>query len=365
MADDILNNIHVISNSEKIKPAEVDSVFRGSPMGSVSTAIGDNTRGLNHRQAPSLIKINKDQYGLTLFTRPRMNLSDQNLRMVRKFSSLLTTNDTSLPRIIRCLLDPVGNKDGSFSSPLVDAELPFIPWLTNMLVSLPGWPDLQMAYFTSHEGVMKEQFIHADGTVKILRNVDLTANFRNISGDPISTLFSYWLAYQEAVYMGDMIPHPDAMIANEIDYMSRIYRLVLDDTKRYVLNIACTGAGFPVSSPTGAKFNFVGHHENGPINDELKQVSVHWANVGIMYDDPILAYDFNQCTELYFNPGMKDDTRNQYFQKLEFGEIGLFNYQGYPHINLNTYELEWYVRKADYAALVPLIQQQKAINGRT
>lgn len=359
MADEsILTDKVVKYNSEQIKPGEVDSVFRNSPMGSISTAIGDNIRGINHRQAPSLIKINKDQYGLTFFTRPRMNLSDENIRVIRKMSPLLNTVEESYQRIIRCWLDPVNNKNGVFTSPFVDASLPFIPLLSNSLLSLPGWPDMQMQFFTSHEGVMKEQYFQADGTETIYRQVDLTANFRNITGDPISALFGFWLTYMRGVYMGDLIPHPEMMINNEMDYNLRIYRLVLDETKRYVLNIGCTGAGAPASSPNGAKFNFVGHHENGPINTDLNQVSVHFMNVGIEYDDPILAYDFNATMVKYFNPGMGDDQREGIYHKLSFDEVGLFNFQGYPRINLDTYELEWWVRKSDYAALAPLLKAQ-------
>jgi len=343
-------------------------------MGQISTAIGDNFRGLNHRQAPSLIQINKDYYGMTFFTRPRLNLTDENLRALRVLTPLLNTDQWSLQRYIRCMLDPVSNKK-DVTSPLVDPQMAFIPLLTNLLVSLPGWPDPDMAYSTSAEGVMKEQFNVADGTTKIFRSVDLRANFRNVQGDPITTMFHYWLEYINGVYLGEIIPYPDSIIENEKDYETRIYRLLLDTTKRYVYRIAATGAGFPTSTPLGAAFNYEAPHHGGtPLNEGLQQVTIPFINSGIMYNDDILIWEFNKTTEL-FNPSLADitpsvseisgkaipnDQRSPIYQKIAIDELPLFNYRGYPRVDLATYELEWFVRKEEYQEILPIIKQQAA-----
>jgi hypothetical protein len=363
-----------------VKSEAVDQVFRTSPSGSTATAIGDNFRGFNHRQAPSLIPINKDQYGMTFFTRPRMNLSEQNLRSMRKLAPLLSTRTDSIQRIIRCWLDPVNNKNGVFTSPYVDANMPFIPLLSNLLVSLPGWPDLAMPYSTSQEGVRKEQFNLADGTEEILRSVELVANFRNVSGDPITPLFEYWLTYMRGVYFGELLPHPDAILENEVDYDTRIYRLVLDEKKRYVTKIAATGWGFPVSDPVGAIFNYEADVGEGQLNQGLQQVSVNFVNTGIQYNDDILAWEFNQCNEQWFNPLMADikdcgthpktgadllppDARSTVFRKVMIDELPIFNFKGYPRINLQTYELEWWVRKEEYRQQAALLNIYKTTRG--
>lgn len=365
MADDTLPaSGRITTNATSLKTEDVDKVFRLSPMGQITTAIGDNIRGINHRQAPSLIQINKDRYGLTFFTRPRLNLSSENIRVIRKLAPLLSTREDSTQRIIRCLLDPKGNKTGLFTSPWVDAEMPFIPLLTNSLISLPGWPDLAMPYSTSHEGVRKEQFNLADGSEEIYRSIDLTANFRNMQGDMITPMFEYWLTYMRAVYLGEIIPHPEMILNNEVDYQTRIYRLVLDSTKTFVLRIAATGVGMPVSAPIGAAFNYEADTGSGPVNDGLQQVSVHFANSGIMYNDDILAYEFNLASEQWFNPAMAEKSRASTFQKVAFDELAVFNYRGYPRINLATYELEWYVRKTEYAQVLPLVQQYKSNQGK-
>jgi hypothetical protein len=364
MADDNTNASRDVKfSAPSIKSDDVDQVFRITPSGQTTTAIGDNFRGFNHRQAPSLIPINKDQYGMTFFTRPRMNLSEQNLRMIRKLAPLLSTREDSLQRIIRCWLDPVANKKGDISSPYVDSSMPFIPLLSNLLVSLPGWPDLVIPYSTSQEGVRKEQFNLVDGTEEILRSQDLIANFRNISGDPITPLFEYWLTYMRGVYFGELLPHPDAILENEVDYDTRIYRLVLDEKKRHVLRIAATGWGFPVSDPVGAVFNYEADVGEGQFNNGLQQISVHFANTGIQYNDDILLWEFNQCSEQWFNPGLADGTRQTMYQKIAIDELPIFNYRGYPRINLETYELEWWVRKNEYQQMMSLIKQYKSVRG--
>jgi hypothetical protein len=365
MADDNSNAYRDVSYSARtVTSADVDQVFRITPAGQPNTAIGDNFRGFNHRQAPSLIPINKDQYGLTFFTRPRMNLSDQNLRIMRKLSPLLSQRDDSLQRIIRCWLDPVGNKAGDFTSPYVDPCMPFIPMLSNLLISLPGWPDVSMPYSTSASGIRQEQFSLYDGTEEINRIVDLTANFRNVDGDPITPLLDTWLTYGRGVYFGDLLPHGDSILENEVDYDTRIYRLILDSKKQHVLRIAATGWGDPVSNPNGAVFNYEADTGGGQVNNGLQQISVHFVNTGIMYNDPILYWEFNQCSEQWFNPAMADGTREQVYQKIPIDELPIFNYRGYPRINLETFELEWWVSKQEYNALTSVIQRYKTTQGQ-
>jgi len=364
MADDTSNAYQDVNYSAKpIKSADVDDVFKISPSGQSNMAIGDNFRGFNHRQAPSVIPINKDQYGLTFFTRPRMNLSDQNLRIMRKLSPLLSNREDSIQRIIRCWLDPVGNKRGDFKSPYVDECMPFIPLLTNLLISLPGWPDQAMPYSTSQAGVRQEQFALYDGTDEINRIVDLTANFRNVSGDPLTPLFDAWLTYGRGVYFNDIMPHMDSILENEVDYDTRIYRLILDEKKHTVLRIGATGWGDPVSNPTGSVFNLETDQGDGQINPGLQQVSVHFVNTGVMYHDEILKWEFNQCSEQWFNPNMADGTRQRMFTKVPMEELPIFNYRGYPRINLETSELEWWVRNDEYRQLTRIIQKYKSTRG--
>ena len=54
---------------------DVDDVYSKTSIGSIDSAISKSFYGINHRQTPSAIQINKDYYGLTFFTRPELNLT--------------------------------------------------------------------------------------------------------------------------------------------------------------------------------------------------------------------------------------------------------------------------------------------------
>lgn len=326
----------------------VSKISAYSPIGAIDTAIGDNFFGINHRQTPGAIPINKDVYGLTFFTRPRMNMASANLRNVRKLTPLLTSDANSIQRIIRNTLDPELEEVG-ITCPFVDPQLPFIPMLSNNLLSISGWPDMIAPTFTSQEGAYKESYSYVDGTVKQFGVYSLTANFRNVPGDPITALFMNWLIYAGAVFEGTMVPKMDMLIEKEIDYMTRIYRLVLDPTKQKVQKIGCCGVAFPTNAPIGAAFDY----ENGtPLNMSNAQISITFQAIGFEAQDHILVEEFNKVGTM-FNDQMKDGVRERSMRKVPVQYLSIFNNRGYPRINPDTYELEWWVSADFYKQKIP------------
>lgn len=334
----------------------IGNVWSNTGFGSLQASMTKNLYGINHRQTPGMLPMNRDYYGLTFFTRPRLNLSTDNLRPIRDFGPLLTKTLNSYPRMIRCLLDPTLVEQG-VTTPLVDPQQAFIPLLTNASINSTGWPDIEALTHTTREGVYKEAMAYVDSSVRLYGTYDITANFRNLQGDPINLMFLVWVLYSSLVYLGEMIPYPDALINNEIDYNTRIYRLVLDSTRRYVTFIAATGASFPVNVPLGAKTN---HDADHPINQNLSQISIQFRSNGVMYNDPILYDEFNRTVAL-FHDGMnpknftpaKDNSGNStnpYMQKIPQDGLAYFNNLGYPRINQMTLELEWWLDKDDYQA---------------
>lgn len=341
------------------------NVWKQSHVGNIQSAIGDNVYGINHRQTPGSIGINRDYFGLTFFTRPRMNFSTANLRTIREFGPMLTTQTASYPRIIRCLLDPDLAMHQQITSEFVDPQQAFIPLLTNALLSNTGWPDMEALTYTAHEGVMKESYSFVDSSVKLYGTYDITANFRNIPGDPIILMFLMWLYYMSLVYLGEIIPYPDALIANEIDYMTRIYRVVLDPSRRFVTKIAATGASFPINVPYGAAIN---HDGEGVINQANAQISIMFRSNGVMYHDPILVDEFNR-TQAIYNSGMRPEnfktsrtqdgllvSSNPYYKQVPLEALELFNNRGYPRINPDTFELEWWVDPQEFNYRMPQTQ---------
>lgn len=180
-----------------------------------------------------------------------------------------------------------------------------------------------------------------DSAPRIFSTIDFTANFRNIMGDPITLMFLVWCHYAAMVYEGRMDPYPDNLIEHRIDYNTRIYRLILDRTKTFVQKIGATGAAFPLASPIGAAFNF---SADEPINRENEQISIPFRAIGVDYQDPALVVEFNHTVQM-FNPAMKDGNRQNSYVKLTPAQRNVFNYRGYPHINPDTYELEWWIPK--------------------
>lgn len=336
----------------------LDDYFKTTPIGSVSRAIGNNLYGINHMQIPGMVPSNKDTYGLTFFVRPQLNLQADNLRNVRKMYPLLTEDVNSIQRLVRMTLDPrlmVGYsfkgkskeiKMPALKCPVVDPMQAFIPFLTNNLNTISGWPDITAPTYTSEAGLVKEMHSMYDGVIEINETLDLDCNFRNSRGDPIVFAIATWMLYGSCVATGLMSPYLDFISENEIDYNTAIYRLVLDQNRDEVTKIARTGPGEPVSIGMGSFFDF---NNEKPYNDQNKDITIRFKVDGITYNDDILVYEFNQ-TVCIFNPSMRDDRRGSDMFKLTKNIKGMFNNRGYPRINPSTYELEWWVFKDHFQA---------------
>lgn len=347
-----------VEDGQPLVSVSVDDITQVNLGGTMSRAITDNLYGINHRQIPGAIPINKDQYGLTLFTRPQLNFTTSNLRNVRLMIPLLSADDMSYQRAIRTLLDPrlmSGYAESSsgaakISCPIVDPEQAFIPLLTNNLLGISGWPDINVPTHSTPEGVYKESHTIVDGVTVNFNSYDITATFRNSRGDPITSMFFYWAHYMSNVFEGQLLPYPDMIIRNEIDYNTRIYRLVLDSSKKYVQRIAACGAAIPGAVPIGSMFDY---SSEKPYNDVNAQISIPFKCMGAIYNDDILVWAFNK-TVVTFNPSMSDEHRNNEMVKIPGEYLELFNNRGYARINSEAgYELEWWIRKS-------LFEQRKA-----
>lgn len=357
MAEITLSDNSLYLDGKKITN-ELDQLYSEGPIGTVSTAVGDTFYGINHRLMPNVLPINKDHYGMTFFTRPTMNMSRDNLRMCRQMIRLLSDRKESLYRIIRVLLDPsIERYDSSISSPFVDNRMAFIPFLTDTLISLSGWPDVEAPTYNSPEGMYKESYSFVDGVTQNYTTYNIQASFRNIHGDPVTNLFLYWLHYMSLVFQGLMTPYPQYLIHNEIDYMTRIYRLVLDHTRTYVTKIAACGAAFPYAVSIGAAFNFEAER---PINNSNDQITIPFKCMGAMYQDDILIDEFNR-TVGFFNSAMRDSNRAGQCTKIPQKYLILFNHRGYPRINPDTMELEWWVDSGTYNSVINDIRYTKFI----
>jgi|JFJP01.1.fsa_nt_gi hypothetical protein len=330
----------------------LDDLYSSLNIGSIERANANNLYGLNHRAIPTVVPSNKDRYGLTFFVRPQLNMTQDNIRNIRSFYSLLNDNQFSIQRYVRCMLDPrlaegivIGTRTyPKIDTGLVDRSNPFIPILTNNLLSISGWPDLTSPTFSSQPGLYKEVYSQVDGLVRNFESFDLDATFRNVRNDPIIMMFYIWCHYQSYVFEGKLMPYFDFLLENEIDYNTRIYRLILDSTFTHVTKIAATGAAFPISVNLSSFFDY---NNEKPFNDQSKEINVRFRCMGAEYLDDVLIYEFNE-TVCIFNSDMKDNRRGSSMVRINSSILTLFNNRGYPRINYNTYELEWYVPKDMY-----------------
>lgn len=335
--------------------AGVDTTARFNGLGQLSTATHNVFYGLNHRGVGNPIPLNADNQGLTFFTRPNLNLSYDNLSQERVLTPLLTAVPESYQTAIRDYLDPRGSIKRKRRSPLVDAMNPFIPLLSNNLLSLSGWRDPVLETYSSKEGTAKESWSMADDVAKDYGTSDLSASFRNLIGDPITLLFTAWRMYMARVYDGTLIPHPESIVENEIDYQTAIYRLILDPSRRFVQKIARTIA-FPTGVSLGAAFNY--SSDSVYNQDNNSQINIQFRTIGAEYNDPILVSEFNALM-CQFNPNMADQNRTRLMQKVDHMALSFFNYYGYPYIEPNTFELQWWVSKDDWAVWLAELKRQE------
>jgi len=310
--------------------------------------ISDSFYGLNISGRNAAIPLNTENHGYTFFTRPDMNMSYDNLAADRVLSNLLNQDEFSVQRMIRAYLDP-NLEINKVYSPGIDQRNPFIPLLGNNLISLSGWPDFTLNTQTSQPGLYHEAYSYVDDIPYHYSSYDLTANFRNLTGDPITFMMLMWGWYQGLVYEGRIWPHPNNIIYNTIDYQTRIWRLIMDPSRTYVTRIGATGASFPMTAPVGNIFNFEGDGSESPFTTANDQISISFRCMGFTYYDYILVYEFNTLGEI-FNKNMRDGPRQQFYHKLHPAERDYFNYTAYPRINEYTMELEWWVDKNIYAA---------------
>ena len=325
--------------------------------------------GFNHRMAPLITAPNRDRVGYTFFTRPDFNFSEQNINASRRLSEIMRGGLASQAVAIMAMLDPMNplfnlnvssKKLGCRLHPKIgfDNRQAFIPMLSNLLISLTGFPDSTLDVYVSDEGIMREQWAMVDSTYQQNGAYSLNASFRNIDGDPITTYLTLYAEYMSGVRLGTFIPRASNMIRRRIDYQSRIYRFIMDPTNQYIRKYGIANAVFPVNDAMGAAMNV----NQGPTyGTDLDVISVQYQAVGAYYMDPIILEEFNRVVEM-FNPDMipvSYDTsvympKGEDLVKLKRDEIRFFNYYGYPHINTNTYELEWWIYESQRAAMIKM-----------
>lgn len=341
--------------------ASLDNYFRVSSVGGQSRPIGDNMYGINHLKAPTRTELSKRSQGFVFFTRPLLNLQEENIQNSGFFYPLLKNDPYSVQRYIRCLLDPriaygfgiAGNKY-KLECPLLDNELIFMALATNTCKTITGWPEKVTPTTTSDENDFGVSHVIADGINDLNGVYDLTATFSSIYTDPLMRVFSYLQQYMSDVRRGVLQPYIDAIIEDYLDYTLGIYRFTMDRTRTIITDMAQVSKAIPQNDPTAKIFDY---NHALPYSESPSEFTISFKAEGIYYNDPIIVRNFNDAVSIG-KPAMSDDERHLKMKQIPQEMSPYFNFRGYPHINTATNELEWWVDAADYEYIVT------AINGR-
>lgn len=346
--------------------------FNQAQINSRDRTLSSYIRGFDRKDNDIAIQSKRDGQGYVFFTKPFCNLLDDNIINSRRLHWLSDPDPRSMGAAVKCSLMPNPNRHGVIStingeinyvkSAIVDDNQPFIPMLTTSLTNLSGWPDRITEYFQYDEGIAKETPFHVDVRPDNFGTFDLTATFSSRDGDFINGWSQALWEYQSSVATGRLYPFPAMMSERELDYTFRLYRIVTDESRRFVRKIACTGMSVLGADVSGADFNYTTDSAFTTDNDEI---SLPLKCLGAMYNDPAIIMMFNQ-TVVKFNPLMADETRTQYFTKLTETEK-LYITEGYPFISngetnsegkvINQYELEWWVPTNVYNAIVNSVEE--------
>lgn len=371
-----------IKNTEELARATIDVSSRFSGLGGAGTSTFSIINGLSIYGGLPKIPSNTDNQGYTFFTRPQLNLSYNNCITSRRMAAYANQNPVGAANAIRCMLQPIGlmrqfkrdsfngsaqaksGSDTDIRSQIVDDRSPFINLLSNTLMTINGFPDLAPDTYTSNEGIAKEVVSWVDDRPYQHGPFDITADFANMDGDMLTHFFHCWVEYETRVAEGSMVPFPINIMTNRIDYQTKIYRLTMDRTRKFVQNIATTIA-YPTAVPLGAVFNF---NLEERLATDVAKVSIQFRCVGVEYNDPIQIYEFNRLVSR-FNPDMADPVdrnepidsiRNKKMIKINESEKLVLDYKCYPRIS-ETNELEWWTPISTYNEILAVIKRARSL----
>ena len=330
--------------------------------GLAANRLTNSLMGYNHRIVNNPVPVNREVMGMVLFSRPDMNFDENNVANSRKLSDMAAQDRSSIDYSILAALDPLGfytNARGENARLGVPchSDIPFdnlqafIPALTSHCMNFSGIPDGSVDNWLSEEGVKREQYGMADSTHAVNYGYSASTSFTNMVGDFVPRMMDIWLEWMSGVKEGRFRPRTNNSIQRRIDYQSRAYILRFLPNGKLV-RFSCTGAMWPQNDNLGSMATY--DRTKAMVADDAN-VSIQWQAIGARHNDPLYMDAFNRTVE-FFNPDMIGDPAfddyvpigRNYLRKLDPSELILFNYYGYPHIDLVKRRLDWYVYQVDY-----------------
>lgn len=315
------------------------SALKAMRQDNTDTTLGDSMYGFNTDFGKRYLHPSRNNQGLCFFVRPQLNLTDENIRYSRLIYGNVGGDGYSIPAFVRQTLDP--RLAQYANTEVINNKQAFIPLLTNALTSLSGFPDIELPSTSTSPGLMNEVYTLPDGATELYGPVEISASFANTTGEPVMNLFHTWITATSLMIQGKIRPYADFIAEHERCFDTRIFRLILDQSGKYVRRIGATGPGFVDNVGIGAGFNYnsLAHFVEG---DEVNTFRFKMA--GVEYRDPILIYEFNKIGEI-FQPLLEDEFREMELRIVPQELRHLVNYMGYPRIDPDTMELQMWIEK--------------------
>lgn len=281
------------------------------------------------RHNSGMTPLNSMNYGFTFITRPRLNLSFDNLIQHPILSTLIANQPDSVPFMIRGLLDTcmsngeiiMGPEHGSKSvqytneeriafheaaltnPALLDTHNPFLTPLCNGLKGISGFPDLNLRPETTEGDFHSGDFTFVKGCDFNNRTQELSLEFRDVQGSVILSILYYWCLYMGLQAKGVVTAYPDDIYEQRLNYTVSIYRFVTDQTRTNILWWCKATGCFPNSAPVGALFNI---SQGETTISSAMNFSIPFTANDVKVNDPGALLDFNMLMERYA-PGLAPD----------------------------------------------------------
>lgn len=294
--------------------------------------------GFNSDFSKRYMHPSRNNQGFTFFVRPQLNLADDNIRFSRLLYGNMGSDAFDIPTFVRHTLDP--RVAAASDIDVINNKQAYIPLLTNSLLTLSGFPDIELPTTSSEPGLLQEVYTLPDGATDNYGPVEISTEFLNTTGDPIQHLFHTWTIAISLMVQGKIRPYPDFISEHERCFDTRIFRIILDQTGRFVRKVAATGPGFIDNVGVGQDYDY--NHEKH-YSDNVS-TAFRFKMAGAEYRDPILIYEFNKIGEI-FNPDLSDEFREKKMAKVPLSLRHAVNHLGYPRIDEQTMEFEYWIDK--------------------
>ena len=321
------------------------------------------------RHGTAMVPANTLNYGYTFITRPRLNMSEGNLRQHPVMASLINYDPNSIAFMIRMLLDTRLHRGESIrfaggataksvsdrelnliqnivdQSSLLDQKSPFFIPLCNGLKGVSGWPDFMVTEETTEGDFHSGDFTFAKGSDFNNRSTELSLEFKDVQGSILLAIFYYWCLTMALQAKGTLMAYPDDIYLQRLNYTVSIYRFITDPARKHVLWWSKATGCFPKAVPLGALFNV----NQGDVSiSSANNFSIPFAVNDIKYNDPGIIMDFNRLVERY-HPGIVKQVEAG--DALPDNEVtgaiqSAYNFMARPYITgtrEGKYRMSWFV----------------------